>query len=91
VRCHVMGCRLGQECYHDRFISENLNDVVIGESNILEIIKLSSITVKQKEAFSQTLLVRISLVIIIKVTCKMPRTFRVIHLIIPFDKGRHNG
>jgi len=68
-------------------ISENLKDVVIGESNILPIINFSFIKVKQMGAFSQTIRVRISFVIIIKVTSKLPRTFRIIHLMIPFDKG----
>jgi len=76
---------------YGRSISENLKDAVMGESNILQIIDLSSITVKQKGAFSQTLHVRISLVIIIKVTCKLPHIFRVIHLIIPYNRGCDDG
>jgi len=63
----------------------------MGESNILQIINLSSITIKQKGAFSQTFPARISLIIIIKVTYKLPRTFRVIHLIISFDRDRDDG
>jgi len=38
-------------------------------------------------AFLQTLPIRIPLVIIIKVTGKLLCIFRMIHLIIPFDRG----
>ena len=89
--CDIMARDVGQIkniTIYGRSIFENLKNVVMRESNILQIINLASISVKQNETFSQTLRVRISLISIIKVTCKLPHTFRVIHLIIHFDRGR---
>jgi len=37
---------------------------------------------------TQTLCVRISPVLIVKITGKLPHTFKMILLIIPFDRGR---
>ena len=68
-------------------ISENLKNIVMGEPSILQFINFSFITVKQMRVFPQTLPVRISLVIIIKVTGTLVHTFRI-HLIIHFDRGR---
>jgi len=42
---------------------------------------------KQKGVFTQTLPVKISLVVVNKVTCKLPHTFMLVHLIISFDRG----
>ena len=59
----------------------------MGEPHILQIINFSSLTVKQKGVFTRTLLVKISLVIVNKVTGKLPHTFMLVRLIIPFDRG----
>jgi len=59
---------------YGRSISRNIKDVVLGEFNILHLINFSSITIKQMGALPQTLLIRISLVIISKVTSNLPRT-----------------
>ena len=71
VWCDVVARDVGQVkdvTIYDRFISENLKNVVMAESNILQIINFSSLAVKQIGAFSQTILVRVSLIIIIKAT-----------------------
>ena len=63
------GCGSGQECYHIPSKSEDLKDVIMRESNTLQAINFSIITVKHMGAFPQTSLVRRH-VIIIKVTGK---------------------
>ena len=74
---------------YGRSASENLRDVVMGEPHTLQIINFSSLTVKQKGVFTRTLPVK-SLVIINKVTGKLPHKFMLVHLIIPFDRGRES-
>ena len=72
---------------YGRSIPENLKDT-IGESNNLQLISLLSIAVTQRGVVTQTLPVRISPLLIIKITGKLPHTFKMIPLIIPFDRGR---
>ena len=60
----------------------------MGEPHILQIINFSSLTVKQKGVFTWTLPVKISFVIVNKITGKLPHTFMLVCLIIHFDIGR---
>ena len=73
---------------YGRSAFENLRDIVMGEPHTLQIINFSSLTVKQKGVFTRTLPIKISLVIINKVIGKLPHTFMLVRLIIPFDRGR---
>jgi len=73
---------------YGRSASEDSKDAVMGEPHTVQIINFSSLTVKQKSIFTQTLPVKISLIIINKVIGKLPHTFMLIRLIIPFDRGR---
>jgi len=45
---------------YGRSVSENLRDVVMGEPHILHIVNFSSLKVKQKGVFTQTLPLKIS-------------------------------
>ena len=63
-------------------IAKDLKGTVMEETNVLHIINFSAITVKPRCVFLQTLPVRISLDIV-KITCKLSHTVRMIHLIIP--------
>ena len=72
---------------YGRSISKDLRNVVIRDPHILQIINFSSLTVKQKGVFTQTLPVKISLISVNKVTGKLPHTFILVRLIIPFDRG----
>ena len=65
-------------------------DVVMRESSSQQVTQFFSITVKPRGAFHLFLPVRISLVLIIEITGKLPYTLRMRHLIIPFDRGRKN-
>jgi len=67
---------------YSRSIPKNLKDIVIRE-----LINLFSIAVAHKDVVTQTLSVRISSVRIVKMTGKLLHTFRMILLIIPFDRG----
>ena len=60
----------------------------MGEPHSLQSINFFSLTVKQEGIFTRSLPVKISLVIINKVIGKLPHTFMLVHLIIPFDRGR---
>jgi len=73
---------------YGRSASEVLRDTVMGEPHTLQMINFSSLTVKQKGIFTQTLPVKISLIIINKVIGKLPHIFMLVRLIIPFDRGR---
>ena len=73
---------------YGRSTFKNLRDVVMGEPHSLQSINFFSLTVKPKGIFTQTLPVKISLVIINKVIGKLPHTFMLVRLIIPFDRGR---
>ena len=66
---------------YSRSIPKNLKDIVIRE-----FINLFSIAVAQKDV-TQTLSIRISSIRIVKMTGKLLHTFRMILLIIPFDRG----
>jgi len=70
-----------------RAMSDNSINVVMGESNIIQIINFFSLTVKQKVAF-YIIYVRILLILIINITGKLSRSSRMMPLIILFDKGR---
>ena len=59
-----------------RSIPENLKDVVMGESDGLPLINLFSIAVTQNDVITNTLHVRISLVLIVKIIDKLSHTFR---------------
>jgi len=67
---------------YGRSIPENLKD-----TDSLYLIILFSIVVTQKGVVTQTLPPRISLILIVKIICKMSHTFRMILLIILFDRG----
>jgi len=69
-------------------LPDNLKNAVMGESDTLQLISLFSITVTQRSVGTQTLPIRISHVLIVKITCKVPHTFRMIPLIITFDRDR---
>jgi len=71
---------------YDRSISKFFEDAIIREHDALQIINFSFITVKFKCASSLPLLVCIT-VFTVK-TGKISHTFRIISLIIPFDRGR---
>jgi len=73
---------------YGQVMSDNSINVVMGGSSILQIINFFSLTLKQKGIFTQTLPVKISFVIVNKVTGKLPHTFMLERLIIPFDRGR---
>ena len=60
----------------------------MGESDNVQLIIFSSIVVTQKGIVTQTLPFKISSVLIVKITSKLLHTFRMIPLIIFFDKGR---
>ena len=60
----------------------------MGESDSLQLINLFSIAVTQRGVVTQTLPVRISPVLIVKITGKLPHIFRMIRLIMLFDRGR---
>ena len=68
-------------------IAKDLKSNVMKKTNVLHIINFFVIIVKPICAFLQTLPVRISLDIV-KITGKLSHTFRMIRLIIPFDRGR---
>jgi len=65
----------------------DLKDTVMGEYNVIQIIDFSSLTVKPRYDFRQTLPVKISHVIFNKVTCKLSHTIMLLHLVISFDRG----
>jgi len=65
-----------------RSIPESLKDAILGESDNLQRISLLSIAVTQRSVVTQTLPVRISHVLTVKITSKLPHTFRMIPLII---------
>ena len=67
---------------YGRSIPKNLKDAVMRE-----LIDLFSITVTQKGVVIHALPVRISPVLIVKITDKLPYTFMMIPLIISFDRG----
>jgi len=62
-------------------------NAVMGESNTLQLINFSPLRLN-KAAFHQILHVRISLVIVMNVTCKLPRIFTMIPIIDFVDRGR---
>ena len=72
---------------YDRSIYKILKDAIVREYGTLQIINLSSITVKLKGASPLSLLVCISFIFIAK-TAKLSHTFGIIPQIIPFDRGR---
>jgi len=76
---------------YDRPMSESSTNTDMEEFHTLQFINFSSITVRQRSIFPQPLPIRISLDIIINVTCKLPRIFMMIPLIIPFDRGGEYG
>jgi len=71
---------------YGRSISENLKDVVMKDLTFYRLSICLPLQLNKRE-HSLRLYLLGSLVIIVKITCKLPRTFRVIHLIIPFDRG----
>jgi len=71
---------------YDRSIFKIFEDAVMGEYDALQIINFSSITIKLKGASPQSLRVCISFIFITKIG-KLSYTFRIIPLIIPFDRG----
>ena len=73
---------------YSRSVSEDFRDAIIREPHILQFINFSSLTVKQKGIFTRTLSIKITLVIVNKVTDKLLHTFMLIRLIISFDRGR---
>ena len=72
---------------YNRSISKFFENAVMGEYDALQIINFSFITVKLKGAFPLPLPICISFIFIAK-TSKLSHTFRIIHLITPFDRGR---
>ena len=72
---------------YGRSISKFFEDAVMKEYDALQITNFSSITVKLKGVFPLPLPVCISFISIAK-TGKLSHTFRIIPLIIPFDRGR---
>jgi len=56
---------------YGRSISENLKDIIMGESDNLQLISLFSIVVTQR-GVTQTLPIRISPVLIVKIPGKLP-------------------
>ena len=73
---------------YGRSIPENLKDVAMGESVSLPLISLFSIVVTQRGVVTQTIPVRISHVLIVKISGNRPHTFRMILLNSPFDRSR---
>ena len=73
---------------YGRAMSDNSMNVVMEESNIFQIINFFSLIIKQRVAFHHILLVRISSILIVNITCNLSRSSRLIPLIIPFDRGR---
>jgi len=72
---------------YGRPMSKHSMNSVIREFSI-HITNFSSLIVKQRGVITQTFLVGQSLHITITITGKLSRTFRLVHLIIPFDRGR---
>ena len=72
---------------YDRSISKIFEDAVMIEHDALQIINFSSVTIKLQGASSLTLPIYITLIFTIK-TGKLSYTFRIILLIIFFDRGR---
>ena len=72
---------------YDRSISKIFEVAIMGESNTLQLINFSPLRLN-KAAFHQNFHVRISLVIVMNVTCKLPRIFTMIPIIIFVDRGR---
>ena len=70
----------------DRSISKNFEDAVMGEHYALQTINFSTNIVKLKGASLLPLPVCISFIFITKIG-KLSHTFRIIHLITPFDRG----
>jgi len=73
---------------YGRVVSDNSMNVIMGESSIIQINNFSSLTVQQRVAFRQILLVRIPLVLIVNITGKLPHSSKLVSLLIPFDRGR---
>ena len=71
---------------YDQSISKNFEDTVMGEHDVLQIIKFCFITVKFKGASLLPLPVFWSFIFIAK-TCKLSHLFRIILLTSPFDRG----
>ena len=72
---------------YDRSISKIFDDAVMKEYNVLQIINSFSITVKLNGTSPLLLSVCMTLFFIVK-TGKLSHTFRIIPLIIPFNRGR---
>ena len=72
---------------YDRCISKIFEDAVIGEYNALQIINSFFITVKFNNASPLSLSVCMTFIFTTK-TDKVSYTFKIIPLIIPFDRGR---
>jgi len=56
---------------YGRAISDNSMNVAMGESSIIQIINFSSFTVKYRLATHHILPVRVPLVLIVNITCKL--------------------
>jgi len=67
--------------FYDRPILENMKNIVMRESDSLQLISLFSIAVTQRGVVTQALPIRISPLLIVKITGKLPH-------IIPFDRDR---
>ena len=72
---------------YGRLISKHSMNSVMGESSIIHIINFPSLPVKQRSVITQTFLARRSLHITITKTSQLPCAFRLVHLIISFDRG----
>ena len=72
---------------YDGSISKNFEDAIMEEYNALQIINFSSMTVKFNSASPVSLLVFMTFIFTTK-TDKVSCTFKIIPLIIPFDRGR---
>ena len=72
---------------YDRSISNFFEDAVMGEYDALQIINFSSIIVKLKGSSPLPLPVCVTFIFAVK-TSKLSHTFRIIPLIISFDRSR---
>ena len=72
---------------YDRSISKIFEDAVMGEHDALQTIIFSSITVKLKGASPLPLPLCVTFIFTVKIG-KLSHTFRIIPLIISFDRGR---
>ena len=71
---------------YDRSIFKIFEDTIMGEYNALQIINSFFVTIKFNRAFPLPLLVYMTFIFTVN-TGKLLHTFRIIPLIIPFDRG----